>query len=402
MSFFGKKIVVGVSGGIAAYKSCELVRELRRRGAQVRVVMTPAARQFVGTVTFAALTEHDVLLDHLVVGNSGEIEHIQWSRWAEVIVVCPATANTIARLAHGFADEALSATIRATRAPVVICPSMNAAMWEDRLVQDNVRRLRDTGYGMVDPEFGALATAAEGEGWGRLARLDWILTEVLFALQPRHPLQGKKVLVTAGRTEEYFDPVRMLTNPATGKMGFALAEAAVALGAKETVLVHGPTHLPAPYRVKMVPVTSAAEMSQAAAVHYEGTDILAMSAAVSDYRPAAVASEKIKKLPGELTLALTSTEDILQSLGKRKTKALHVGFAVETENERQNAVDKLRRKNLDLIVLNNPKHEGAGFGTDTNRAVMIDRNHHVEELPMLPKLEVAFEIFQRVVALARI
>ena len=393
---------MGVSGGIAGYKSCELVRELRRRGAQVRVVMTPAARQFVGAATFAALTEHAVLLDHLSVGSSGEIEHIQWSRWAEVIVVCPATANTIARLAHGFADEALSATIRATRAPVVICPAMNSAMWEDQLVRENVQRLRVNGYGMVDPEFGALATTAEGEGWGRLARLDWILTAVLFALQPSHPLQGKKVLVTAGRTEEYFDPVRMLTNPATGKMGFALAEAAVVLGARETVLVHGPTHLPAPYRVEMVPVVSAAEMSHAAAANYEGTDILAMAAAVSDYRPAATASEKIKKLPGELTLALTSTDDILLALGKRKTSAIHVGFAVETENERQNAVDKLQRKNLDLIVLNNPKHEGAGFGTDTNRAVIIDRNQHFDDLTMLSKLEVAFEIFHRVAALARI
>jgi phosphopantothenoylcysteine decarboxylase/phosphopantothenate--cysteine ligase len=278
---------------------------------------------------------------------------------------------------------------------------MNSAMWEDPFVRNNVQRLRDAGYGIVDPEFGALATAAEGEGWGRLARLDWILTEVLFALQPGHPLQGKKVLVTAGRTEEYFDPVRMLTNPATGKMGFALAEAAVALGARETVLVHGPTHLPAPYKVKMVPVTSAAEMSRATAAHYEGADILAMSAAVSDYRPVAAAAEKIKKFSGELTLALTATEDILQSLGGRKTQAVHVGFAVETENERQNAVDKLRRKNLDLIVLNNPKHEGAGFGTATNRVVMIDRNHHVEELPVLSKLDVAFEIFHRVVALAR-
>lgn len=402
MSFFGKKIVVGVSGGIAAYKSCELVRELRRRGAEVRVMMTPAAKEFVGPLTFAALSEHPVLLDHLALGKSGEIEHVHWARWAEVLVVCPATANTIARLANGFAEEAISATIRAARGPVVICPAMNTAMWEDGLVQRNVQRLREANYHIVDPEFGALATTGEGEGWGRLARLDWILTEILSALQPHRPLQGKKVLVTGGRTEEYLDPVRMLTNPATGKMGFALAEAAVALGAREVVLVHGPTHLPAPYKVKMVPVTSAAEMLQATTAHYADTDVLVMSAAVSDYRPAAMASEKIKKLSGELTLTLAATEDILLTLGNRKTKATHVGFALETENERQNAIAKLQRKNLDLIVLNNPRHEGAGFGKDTNRVVLIDRNNHIEELPVLPKMEIALRIFHHVVALPEI
>jgi len=398
--FSGRKIALGVSGGIATYKSCELARALCRRGAEVRVMMTPAAQAFVGPVTFAALTEHPVLLDHLALGSAGEIEHIRWSRWAEAIVVCPATANTIARLANGFADEPISATIRAARVPVVICPAMNGVMWEDRLVQNNLLRLRENGYRVVAPEFGALATTAEGEGWGRLARLDWILTEILSALQPHQPLTGKKVLVTAGRTEEYLDPVRMLTNPATGKMGFAVAEAAVALGAREVVMVHGPTHLPSPYKVKMVPVTSAAEMAQAAFEYYEGADILVMSAAVSDYRPRLLASEKIKKSSGEIALALEATEDILLALGERKTKALHVGFAVETENEQQNAGDKLRRKNLDLIVLNNPKHEGAGFGTETNQVVMIDRNHEIEALPKLSKLEVAFHIFRRVVALA--
>ncbi len=391
---------MGVSGGIAAYKSCEVVRELRRRGAAVRVMMTAAAKEFVGPLTFAALTEHPVLLDHLALSSSGEIEHIRWSRWPEVLVVCPATANTLARLAHGFADDAISATIRAARVPVVICPAMNAAMWEDPLVQSNVERLRQTDYRFVDPEFGALATAAEGEGWGRLARLEWILTAILSALQPHRPLQGKKILVTAGRTEEYFDPVRMLTNPATGKMGFALAEAAIALGAKEVVLVHGPSSLPPPYQVKMVAVTSAAEMAQAVAAHYAGVDILAMAAAVSDYRPRAAAAEKIKKLSSELTLTLEATEDILQALGKRKSQALHVGFAVETENGQQHATEKLQRKNLDLIVLNNPKHEGAGFGTDTNLAVTIDRNQQVETLPKMSKLELAFHIFRRVMALA--
>lgn len=392
--------MAGVSGGIAAYKSCELVRELRRRGAEVRVMMSPAAQAFVGPTTFAALTEHAVLLDHLAVSAAGEIEHLRWARWGEVIVVCPATANTIARLAQGFADDPISATIRAARVPVVICPAMNAAMWEDRLVQENARRLREAGYRFVDPEHGALATSAEGEGWGRLARLEWILAEIQSALQPKPLLQGKKVLVTAGRTEEYFDPVRMLTNPSTGKMGFAVAEAAAILGAREVVLIHGPAHLPAPYKTKMMAVTSAEEMQRAVFAHYSGVDILVMAAAVSDYRPRTIAADKIKKAPGELTLTLTATADILQALGARKTAALHVGFALETENEQEHARDKLRRKNLDLIVLNNPRHEGAGFGADTNQVILIDRDNRSEALPRLSKLEVALHLFKRAAELA--
>lgn len=392
----GKKIVLGVSGGIAAYKSCELLRELRRKGASVRVMITPGAREFIAPLTFAALSEHPVMTDAFALSDNAEIEHIKWSRWADAIVVCPATANTIARIANGFADEPISATIRAARVPIVICPAMNSAMWEDRLVQRNVALLREAGYHIVEPEHGALATSSEGEGVGRLARLEWILSAILAAVQKEQPLIGKKILITAGRTEEYFDPVRMLTNPSTGKMGFALSEAAVALGAKEVVLVHGPTNLPAPYKVQMVPVVSAADMYRAAMEHYEGTDILVMSAAVSDYRPRAVAAEKIKKLPGALTLELESTEDILHALGERKKNAIHVGFAVETFDEIENARSKLQRKNLDFIVMNNPRDEGAGFGTDTNQVAILDAKSGVEKLPLQSKLEVSFQILKRV------
>jgi phosphopantothenoylcysteine decarboxylase/phosphopantothenate--cysteine ligase len=376
--FTGKKILLGISGGIAAYKSCELVRELRRRGAAVRVMMTEAAQQFITPMTFAALSEQPVLTNIFSQGQGAAIEHIDWSRWPDVIVLCPATANSLAKLAQGFADDSVSATVRAARVPIVLCPAMNSAMWEDRLVQRNVALLKESGYHFVDPEFGALATTKEGEGWGRLARLEWILSEVLALLQMNKPLTDKKILVTAGRTEEYLDPVRMMTNPSTGRMGFALAEAGRALGG-EVTLISGPTNLPAPYGVEFVPVVSAAEMAVAAQKHYPGVDVLAMAAAVSDYRPAIVAP--------------------VATLGEQKKQALHIGFAVETENELENAKDKLRRKRLDLIVLNNPRHAGAGFATETNKVTLVDRNGSVQELEVMSKLAVAFKIFAQALKL---
>ena len=412
MPFTGKKILLGVSGGIAAYKSCELVRELRRRGAAVRVMMTSRAAEFVAPMTFAALSEQPVLTNIFApaltsfennYGKSGNeqsasIEHIDWSRWPEVIVVCPTTANVLAKLAQGFADDPVSATIRAAKVPIVLCPAMNSAMWEDRLVQRNVALLKEAGYYFVDPEFGALATTTEGEGWGRLARLEWMLSEILSALQKQKPLAGKKVLVTAGRTEEYLDPVRMITNPATGRMGFALAEAARAFGGKVT-LISGPTHLMPPYGVEFVPIVSAAEMAAATQKHYPGTDVLAMSAAVSDYRPRLIAAEKVKKTAASFQMEFERTVDILTTLGEIKQQALHIGFAVETENELENAKDKLRRKRLDLIVLNNPRHHGAGFGAETNRVTLVDRNGQVQELELMSKLAVAFRIFERALRL---
>lgn len=412
MPFTGKKILLGVSGGIAAYKSCELVREWRRRGAVVRVMMTSRATEFVTPMTFAALSEQPVLTNLFSQapptfennygkagqGQSAVIEHIDWSRWPEVIVLCPVTANLLAKLANGFADDPVSATVRAAKVPIVLCPAMNAAMWEDALVQRNVRLLKENGYRFVDPEFGAFATTQEGEGWGRLASLAAILTETLAALQKEKPLAGKKVLVTAGRTEEYLDPVRMLTNPATGRMGFALAEAALALGGKVT-LISGPTNLPPLRGIEFVPVVSAAEMAKAALQHYPGTDVLAMSAAVSDYRPRTVAPEKMKKSAATFQIELERTVDILATLGEQKKRALHIGFAVETENELANAQDKLRRKKLDLIVLNNPRDTGAGFGVETNRVTLVDREGRVEELAVMSKLAVAFKIFARALKL---
>jgi len=393
MSLAGKKVIVGITGGIAAYKSCELVRELKRQGLHVRVAMTPAATEFVAPLTFAALSGNPVIVDLFPQGSRAEIEHIDLSRWGDCIVVCPATANTLAALAHGFADDPVSATVRAARVPVVLCPAMNSAMWEDPLVQRNVLLLKEAGYRFVETAFGALATASEGEGWGRLADLEQIISEVRIALYHEKPLDGKKVLVTAGRTDEYLDPVRMITNPATGRMGFAIAEAARALGARVT-LIAGPTNLAAPQRVDFVPVVSAEQMATAVERHYFGTDILVMAAAVADYRPRTMARDKIKKTDKPLTLKLERTPDILQMLAAKKRQAVHVGFALETTNEIANAREKLRSKRLDLIVLNNPSAPGAGFAKTTNRATLIDRNGVVVELDTMPKLDLAFAIFE--------
>lgn len=394
MPFANKKILLGVSGGIAAYKSCELVRELRRRGAAVRVMMTARAGEFVTPMTFAALSEQPVLTDLFpATGTNSVIEHIDWARWPDAIVLCPATANLLAKLAQGFADDAVSATVRAARVPIVVCPAMNTAMWEDGLVQRNVTLLEENGYRFVDPEFGALATKQEGEGWGRLARLEWILSEVLAALQTQKPLAGKKVLVTAGRTEEYLDPVRMLTNPSTGRMGFALAEAARALGG-EVTLISGPTNLTPPYAVVFVPVVSAAQMAEAVERHYAGTDVLAMAAAVSDYRSRTVVREKIKKNAPIFQMELERNTDILASLAERKSRTLHIGFAVETENEMANARAKLQKKRLDLIVVNNPRQPGAGFAGETNQVTLVDREGRTQELALMPKLALAFRIYE--------
>ncbi|MDZ7289610.1 MAG: bifunctional phosphopantothenoylcysteine decarboxylase/phosphopantothenate--cysteine ligase CoaBC [candidate division KSB1 bacterium] len=398
MPFTGKKIVLGVSGGIAAYKSCELVRELRRRGATVRVMMTSRATEFVSPMTFAALSEQPVLASIFPPGQDAAIAHIDWARWPEVIVLCPATANLLAKLAQGFADDPVSTTVRAARVPIVLCPAMNSAMWQDPLVQRNVALLKENGYHFVDPEFGAFATTQEGEGWGRLARMEWILSEILAALQKQKPFTGKKILVTAGRTEEYLDPVRMLTNPSTGRMGFALAEAARAWGGQVT-LVSGPTHLTPPYKVEFVPVVSAAEMAAAVQQHYAGTAVLAMAAAVSDYRPRLVASEKMKKRASAFQLELEPTVDILTTLAEQKSHALHIGFALETENELENARTKLQRKKLDLIVLNNPRHPGAGFAAETNKVTLIDREGRVQELELMSKLALAFRIYEYVLRL---
>ncbi|RKY65667.1 MAG: bifunctional phosphopantothenoylcysteine decarboxylase/phosphopantothenate--cysteine ligase CoaBC [Candidatus Latescibacterota bacterium] len=390
----GRRILVGVTGGIAAYKAAELIRAIRRRGADVKVVMTEAATKFVSPLTFETLSGNEVSWK-LFPERKWDVGHVRLAEWAEVLVVAPATANFLGKAAGGVADDLLTTVVLAARCPVVVAPAMDAFMWANPVVQENVRKLKDLGYKFVGPEEGELASGLTGKG--RLADLGRILDAIGEALEDVRLLAGRKVLVTAGRTEEDIDPVRFITNRSTGKMGYALAEAARTMGA-EVVLVSGPTDLEVPWGVRVVRVRSAEEMRDAVLENFGWCDVLAMAAAVADFRPAKVSPKKIKKEEG-LVLKFERTPDILAEVAKEKGERFVLGFAVETEDEVEGGKRKLREKNLDLIVVNNPTVEGAGFGWDTNVATLIDRNGRVEELPRMSKRELARRIWRKVAEL---
>ena len=396
MKLATKKIAIGVTGGIAAYKSFELIRELKKTGADVRVAMTDSARKFVTNLTLATLSENPVL-DSLFEGNEklGTV-HIDLARWCDVFVICPATANIIAKAAAGLADDVITTSILATQAKVIFCPAMNSVMWEKPIVQQNITRLKELGCDFVDPEWGKLATKAEGEGWGRLASIESIVQKLEFTLLATSELVGKKVLVTAGPTRERIDPVRFITNYSSGKMGFALAEAAKLKGA-DVVLISGPNNLNKPQGLKYVEVETVEELRKAVEAEYEEADILLMSAAVSDYPTKKASAKKIKKTSAEITLQLKRSPDILALLGKKKADCIHIGFALETENGVENATEKLNTKNLDLIVLNNPLEPGAAFGGDTNIVSIINKDKQVETFTKLPKTRVAEIILNKAV-----
>lgn len=396
MKLATKKIAIGVTGGIAAYKSFELIRELKKSGAEVRVAMTDSARKFVTNLTLATLSENPVL-DSLFEGNEklGTV-HIDLARWCDVFVICPATANIIAKAAAGLADDVITTSILATQAKVIFCPAMNSVMWEKPIVQQNITRLKELGCDFVDPEWGKLATKAEGEGWGRLASIESIVQKLEFTLLATSELVGKKVLVTAGPTRERIDPVRFITNYSSGKMGFALAEAAKLKGA-DVVLISGPNNLNKPQGLKYVEVETVEELRKAVEAEYEEADILLMSAAVSDYQTKKASAKKIKKTSAEITLQLKRSPDILALLGKKKADCIHIGFALETENGVENATEKLNTKNLDLIVLNNPLEPGAAFGGDTNIVSIINKDKQVETFAKLSKTRVAEIILNKAV-----
>ena len=396
MKLATKKIAIGVTGGIAAYKSFELIRELKKSGAEVRVAMTDSARKFVTNLTLATLSENPVL-DSLFEGNEklGTV-HIDLARWCDVFVICPATANIIAKAAAGLADDVITTSILATQAKVIFCPAMNSVMWEKPIVQQNITRLKELGCDFVDPEWGKLATKAEGEGWGRLASIESIVQKLEFTLLATSELVGKKVLVTAGPTRERIDPVRFITNYSSGKMGFALAEAAKLKGA-DVVLISGPNNLNKPQGLKYVEVETVEELRKAVEAEYEEADILLMSAAVSDYQTKKASAKKIKKTSAEITLQLKRSPDILALLGKKKADCIHIGFALETENGVENATEKLNTKNLDLIVLNNPLEPGAAFGGDTNIVSIINQDKQVETFAKLSKTRVAEIILNKAV-----
>ncbi|HEY5614796.1 MAG TPA: bifunctional phosphopantothenoylcysteine decarboxylase/phosphopantothenate--cysteine ligase CoaBC [Bacteroidota bacterium] len=395
----GKHILLGVTGGIAAYKSCYLVRELKRAGAEVKVVMTNSATKFVAPLTFSALSGHDVEVDLWSSNQSSTTNigtrHISLANWADIVVIAPATATTIARLTHGLGDNLLTVIVLATRSPVVLSPAMDADMYLNPVTVQNLALLRERGFFVIPPDEGDLASGLKGPG--RLPEVEVIVRRVDDILSRRHlDLKNKKILITAGPTYEAIDPVRFISNRSSGKMGFALANAAAQRGASVT-LVAGPVHLETSRNVKRIDVESAREMHEAVTRNAKSADAVIMAAAVADFTPAQQAKQKIKKSGADgMELSLTHTTDILGALGRSKKNTVLVGFALETQDELKNAKEKLKKKNLDLIVLNSLNDKGAGFGSDTNVVTIIDASGKAEKLGTLPKFDVANAILDRV------
>ncbi|HUQ46487.1 MAG TPA: bifunctional phosphopantothenoylcysteine decarboxylase/phosphopantothenate--cysteine ligase CoaBC [Gemmatimonadaceae bacterium] len=395
--YAGRRVLLGVAGGIASYKTAWLARLLTTAGAQVDVVMTRAATEFVGAVTFEALTGRPV---HTGLFDAGRaLDHIALARGADVVVVAPATADLMARAATGQADDLLTAVLLATDAPVLLVPAMNDRMWAHAQTQTNAAHLRHLGYALLDPDDGMLA-AGEGSGPGRMPEPETILAHVGRMLERRHGLRGRTVLVTAGPTREQIDPVRFLSNYSSGKMGVAIAAAAWRRGADVT-LVAGPLAVALPVGVTHVPVQSTTEMRDAVAERLPEADLLVMAAAPADYQPAARATGKLKKTGSARTLELQETPDILTSTRHvRRDSAIVVGFALETDDLLANATRKLESKGLDMVVLNAANEPGAGFGVDTNRVTIVRAGRaEPEELPLLDKRDVADAILDRVEAL---
>ncbi|MFG6118188.1 bifunctional phosphopantothenoylcysteine decarboxylase/phosphopantothenate--cysteine ligase CoaBC [Thalassobacillus sp. B23F22_16] len=388
----GKRIVLGVSGGIAVYKASALTSKLVQAGAEVKVIMTESAMEFVTPLTFQALSRNPVYTDTFDEKDPRYIAHIDLADWADLFLIAPATANIIGKLANGIADDMLSTTLLATEAPVYVAPAMNVHMYAHPAVIKNMKTLEQWGYKFIEPGEGYLACGYVGKG--RLEEPETIVS-VLENIDRPGWLEGKRVLVTAGPTQEKIDPVRYFTNPSTGKMGFALAEEAARLGAAVT-LVAGPVQLDTPPGVKRVDVTTAEEMYQAVYDRFGAQDIVIKSAAVADYRPAVTYEQKMKKQPGNYVVEMERTKDILKTLGDEKEHQFLLGFAAETTNPLDYGKEKLEKKNLDAIVVNNVAVEGAGFGYDTNAAVYINRNFEETELPMMSKQQLAQHIFNQI------
>ncbi|MFC1869891.1 bifunctional phosphopantothenoylcysteine decarboxylase/phosphopantothenate--cysteine ligase CoaBC [Chloroflexota bacterium] len=388
-----KTVVLGITGGISAYKAADIASKLTQAGARVETVMTESATEFVTPLTLRNITGRPVVTDIFEPASEHSVEHIALSEAADVVVIAPATANTIAKLAAGIADNMLCCVVLATRAPVIVAAAMNDNMFQNAITQENLAKLKARGFTIVDPEYGRLASGKMG--WGRLAETDKIIKAVEQILRKKADLAVKRIVVTAGGTREPIDPVRHIGNRSSGKMGYALAEAARDRGAT-VVLVTTPTSLPHPAGMDVIPVNTAAEMKKVVEKAVKQTDALIMAAAVADYQPKAVAKSKIKKDSTTMTLELVRTPDILAEV---TGKFIKVGFAAESENMAANARQKLEKKHLDLIVANDITAPESGFGTDTNKVTIIDRNGKAENLPLLSKREVADKILDRVVEL---
>ena len=397
----GKTIVIGVTGGIAAYKTVELVRFLIQEGASVHVVMTRNAQEFVTPLTFQTLSKNRVITDMFELSTEVDVKHISLARKADLILIAPATANIIGKYAHGIADDFLTTMLLATKAPVFIAPAMNPEMYHHPIVQSNIASLEKNGVRFIPPGIGD--TACEEIGEGRLADLQVILQELKIFFAIKKDLAGQIILVTAGPTQEPLDPMRYITNPSSGKMGYALARAAGERGA-QVILISGPTSLTPPPGIAFFSVKTAQEMYGIVLRELARASIVIKAAAVADFRPKSIKEQKIKKETaekGELVLSLEKTPDILAEIGSRKGDKILVGFAAETEALLENARQKMVAKNLDLIVANDVMAVGAGFGSDNNKVNIIHRDGRIEELPLLPKEQIAHLILDRVVGIVQ-
>lgn len=391
----GKCVVLGITGGIAAYKMANVASALRKTGAEVRVIMTKNATNFITPITFETLTGQKCMVDTFDRDFKFEVTHIETAKAADLILIAPATANVIAKMAHGIADDMLTTVVLAARCPKLVSPAMNTGMLENPITQDNLKTLEKYGFGIIPSESGVLA--CKDKGSGRLPKEEVLLDYIYRELARPKDMQGLRVTVTAGPTQESLDPVRYLTNHSTGRMGYAIAREAMLRGA-EVTLISGPVSLAPPPFVKVVPVVTAQDMFEAVAAHLNDTDILIKAAAVADYRPAHVAEDKIKKTgAGDLNqLALERTQDILGWVAQHRHEGLYVcGFSMETQNMLENSAAKLEKKKLDMVVANNLKVAGAGFGVDTNVVTMITKNG-AQELPLMSKNEVAGQLLSAI------
>ncbi len=389
----GKNIVIGVTGGIAVYKAVDVVSRLKKLGAEINVIMTKSATEFVTPLTFQSLSQNYVVTDMFEEPKTWDVEHIALAQKADLFLLVPATANVIGKIAYGIADDMLTTTVMATKANVVIAPAMNTGMYTNPIVGENIEKLTHRGYKFIEPDSGRLACGDIGVG--KLAQPERIVDVVVEEKIRKKDLEGKKILVTAGPTQESVDPVRYITNHSTGKMGYAIAEAALKRGADVT-LITGKTNLAVSERIKLVPVVTAIEMYDAVLANYEDADVIIKAAAVADYRPKVQTQQKIKKTGDDMVIELTRNPDIALEIGKVKGDRVFVGFAAETNDLIENAMTKINKKNFDMIVANDITAKDAGFGKDTNVVTLIHSNGKQEPLEKMSKGQVANVILDKI------
>jgi len=399
MKLTGKTVVLAVTGSIAAYKIAGLASMLKKMDCNVHVLMTQNATNFINPITFETLTGNKCLIDTFDRNFQYSVEHVSIAKQADVVLVAPASANVIGKMANGIADDMLTTTVMAcaSRCPVIVAPAMNTNMYRNPIVQDNIRKLASFGYCMIQPDSGYLACGDVGEG--KMPSEEDLLWYILREIACEKDMAGKKVLITAGPTQEKIDPVRYITNHSTGKMGYAIAKMCMLRGA-EVTLVTGQVSIEPPKFVKVIPIVSAKDMYDAVTAAYDEQDIVIKAAAVADYRPSSPAEEKVKKKDGDLSIALERTDDILKYLGEHKKQQILCGFSMETENMLENSKVKLTKKNLDMIVANNLKVAGAGFGTDTNVVTLITKDE-IKELEIMSKEDVANQLLDALLQLRK-